>query len=226
MTPPALDLSAVLFDMDGTLLDTEPAWMGAEARLAADHGIPWTQADAESLVGVDLWDGARHFIARGVPMEADAIVERLVGEVLASLDGDFPARPGAVELLRALREAGVPTALVTMSTRDIVDRVVAALEPLVGGAPFDATVAGDECERGKPDPEPYERAMGMLGVGPERAVAIEDSLTGARSALAAGLTTIGVPHAVDVSQVPGVVHWQTLAGRTPEDVAEAIGVRA
>ena len=98
MTSPALD--AVLFDMDGTLIDTEPQWMAAEARLAAEHGIPWGAAEAEALVGVDLWDGARSFIARGVPMDEDAIVARLVGEVLSAIGDDLPARPGAIELLR------------------------------------------------------------------------------------------------------------------------------
>ncbi|MGY3128906.1 HAD superfamily hydrolase (TIGR01509 family) [Agrococcus sp. UYP33] len=214
--------AAVLFDMDGTLIDSEPSWMAAEARLAAEFGIPWTADDAESLVGIDLWDGARAFIARGVPLEADAIVERLVSEVIADLGDTLPARPGALELLRQLREQGVPVALVTMSTRALVDRIEAAFAAALGTAPFDATVAGDECERGKPHPEPYLRGASLLGVDPVDAVAIEDSFTGVASALAAGITTIGVPHAVDVSRVPGVIHWPTLAGRTPADLAAAI----
>ncbi|WP_405216902.1 HAD family hydrolase [Agrococcus sp. Ld7] len=220
-------LAAVLFDMDGTLIDTEPQWMGAEARLAAEHGIPWGAAEAEALVGSDLWDGARVFIELGVPLDADAIVARLVDEVLRGIDEELPVRPGAIELLHELLDAGVPVALVTMSTRVIVDRVEAALTQRLGRAPFAATVAGDECERGKPHPEPYLRALEQLGADPARSVAIEDSITGARSALAAGLTTIGVPHAVDVSQVDGIVHWPTLAGRTLDDLAATLGeVRA
>ncbi|KAA6433664.1 HAD family phosphatase [Agrococcus sediminis] len=222
MTAPTSRLDAVLFDMDGTLIDTEPVWMASEARLAADHGIAWTAADAEALVGVDLWDGARTFIERGVPMSADAIVDRLVGEVLSGLGDDLPMRPGALELLRQLREHEVPVALVTMSTRRIVDRVDAALTARLGASPFDVTVAGDECERGKPHPDPYLLGARLLGVEPDGSVAIEDSITGAASALAAGMTTIGVPHAVDVSQVPGIVHWPTLEGRSPADVAAAI----
>jgi HAD superfamily hydrolase (TIGR01509 family) len=218
MTLPA----AVLFDMDGTLIDSEPAWMAAESRLAAEFGLEWTPEDAAALVGVDLWDGARYFIARGVTMDADAIVERLVDEVIADLGDALPARPGALELLRQLREARVPVALVTMSTRALVDRVEAAFAAALGATPFDVTVAGDECERGKPHPEPYLRGAALLGVEAADAVAVEDSFTGVASALAAGITTIGVPHAVDVSQVPGVVHWPTLAGRTPADLAAAI----
>ncbi len=218
----SLALDAVLFDMDGTLIDTEPQWMAAEARLAAEHGIPWGSAEAEALVGVDLWDGARSFIAKGVPMEADAIVARLVGEVLHAIGDDLPARPGALELLRDVLEAGVPIALVTMSTREIVDRVEAALAQRLGRSPFAVTVAGDECEQGKPHPEPYERALQLLGADAARSIAVEDSFNGARSALAAGLTTIGVPHAVDVSQLPGIVHWPSLEGRTVADLADAV----
>lgn len=228
MTSPAPDavslaLDAVLFDMDGTLIDTEPQWMAAEARLAAEHGIPWGTAEAEALVGVDLWDGARVFIAKGVPLDEDAIVARLVGEVLGAIGDELPMRPGALELLRALLEAEVPVALVTMSTREIVDRVEAVLVERLGRTPFTVTVAGDECTEGKPHPEPYLQALRMLGVGAERSIAIEDSLNGARSALAAGLTTIGVPHAVDVSQLPGIVHWPTLADRTVAELAASIG---
>ncbi|WP_413320082.1 HAD family phosphatase [Agrococcus sp. 1P02AA] len=219
---PAPAVDAVLFDMDGTLVDTEPQWMAAEARLAAEHGIPWGREEAEALVGVDLWDGARSFIAKGVPLEADAIVARLVGEVLQALGDDLPARPGAIELLRELLESGIPVALVTMSTREIVDRVEAALADRLGRSPFAATVAGDECEQGKPHPEPYLRALELLGADAARSVAVEDSLNGARSALAAGLVTIGVPHAVDVSQLDGVVHWPTLAGRGVGDITATL----
>ncbi len=108
--------------------------------------------------------------------------------------GAVPWRPGARELLAALREAGVPTALVTMSYRRFVEPV---LEQLPAGS-FDAVVTGDEVERGKPHPDPYLRAAALLGVPPADCVALEDSPTGAASAEAAGCRVLVVPHHVPV----------------------------
>lgn len=221
-----MTLDAVLWDLDGTLIDSEPAWMAAEHRLAADFGVPWTDEDVLAMVGIDLWDGARRFVARGVDLEEEAIVARLTHEVLSDLADHMPFRPGAKALLAELKRAGIPTALVTMSTRSVVDAVVPALQNDLGVPPFEATIAGDEVARGKPHPDPYLDALTALGARATRSVAIEDSFPGSSSALAAGLATIGVPHAVDISGVPGIIHWPTLEGRSVSDLTAIIATRA
>ena len=193
--PAATGLAAVLWDMDGTLVDTEPFWIRAETDLVAAHGGTWTQADAHALVGLDLLDAAAYLQrVGGVDMAPAAIVELMMERVIEQMAASPPWRPGALDLLAALGEAGVPSVLVTMSWRRLVGAVLDLLPP----GTFAATVAGDEVDRGKPHPEPYLAAAEILGVPPARCVAIEDSPTGATSARSAGCRVLGVPHVVDI----------------------------
>jgi HAD superfamily hydrolase (TIGR01509 family) len=191
----ATGLAAVLWDMDGTLVDTEPFWIRAETELVTAHGGTWTQDDAHALVGLDLLDAAG-YIRRvgGVDMAPAAIVELMMERVVEQMAATPPWRPGALDLLAALRDAGIPSVLVTMSWRRLAGAVVDMLPP----GSFAATVAGDEVERGKPHPEPYLAAADIVGVAPGSCVAIEDSPTGARSARSAGCAVLGVPHVVDI----------------------------
>jgi HAD superfamily hydrolase (TIGR01509 family) len=189
--------AAVLWDMDGTLVDTEPYWIDAEMQLAADHGGSWSHELALNLVGCDLMDSGR-FIAEhmGIGLEPAEIVEYLLDRVTSRLDREIPWRPGAVDLIEDLRSHGIPLALVTMSYLRFVEPVVAALPP----GTFSDVVTGDAVTRGKPDPEPYLKAARGLGVHPAGCLAIEDSDTGARSAESAGCTVLVVPNHV---RVPG-----------------------
>ncbi|WP_430593583.1 HAD family hydrolase [Humidisolicoccus flavus] len=211
--------AAVFWDLDGTLIDSEPYWHISEFALAAEYGIEWTEEDFTKLVGVDLWFSGRYFIERGVhDMTADQIVERLTGEVISRLREELPFRPGALEMLQSVRDAGIPMGLVTMSTGPIADVIEESLTKLLGSSPFEVRVTGDMVEAGKPDPAPYLLAASMLGVTPGDCIAVEDSFPGARSAKAAGMRTIGIPHHVDVSVEPGIIPWDTLAGKTAEDL--------
>ncbi len=197
MTHPA----AVLWDMDGTLVDTEPYWFDIEFELVAEFGGRWTEADAQSLVGFDLLDSARELRARGgVGLEPVQVVERLLDGVIARVADQWPWRPGAPELLAECVAAGIPCVLVTMSWRRLADAVIASAPP----GSFVGSITGDEVSNGKPDPEPYLAAAAMLGVDPAECVAIEDSPTGVASALAAGCATLGVPHVVPVTPAPGL----------------------
>ena len=208
--------------MDGTLVDTERYWMAAEEELVESFGGRWTHEDALGLVGSGLWEAAQVFQAAGVDLDADAIVARLTARVREQLvDHGVPWRPGARELLEALREASVPTALVTMSVRSMADDVVNAI-------PFDAfdvIVTGDSVEHAKPHPEPYLVAADALGVDIRDCIAIEDSPAGLTSAWSAGAVTVGVPNMLALDQAPADVLWQTLAGKSVSDVAALIAAR-
>ncbi|GGL24141.1 HAD family phosphatase [Phycicoccus endophyticus] len=211
--------AAVLWDMDGTLVDTEPYWIEAEHAIVAEHGGTWRDEFAHELVGNDLMVSAR-FIREHSPVtwEPERIVEELLGRVVTRVQDHVPWRPGARELLAGLAEEGVPSALVTMSWRALADAVVGALP----AGTFAAVVTGDEVEHGKPHPEPYRAATRLLGVEPARCIAIEDSPTGVRSAVAAGVPTVAVPHVVAVPPVAGAVQLPGLAGMTPHGLGEAV----
>ena len=205
MTSPA----AVLWDMDGTLVDTEPYWFDIEFELVAEFGGTWSEADAHSLVGFDLLDSARELRTRGgVRLEPVEVVERLLDGVIRRVADQLPWRPGAPELLAECVAADVPCVLVTMSWRRLADAVIAASPP----GSFVTSVTGDEVSNGKPDPEPYLAAAAAVGVDPAACVAIEDSPTGVAAALAAGCATLGVPHVVPVAAAPGLTLVDSLVG--------------
>jgi HAD superfamily hydrolase (TIGR01509 family) len=207
--------AAVLWDMDGTLVDTEPYWISAEHGIVEEAGGVWDDEYAHQLVGNDLMVSAEfirdHSPVTLTPLE---IVDELLARVVVQVREHVPWRPGAVELLTALGEAGVPNALVTMSWRSLADSVVSALPPDT----FAAVITGDEVEHGKPHPEPYLAAARALGVRVEDCVAIEDSPTGVRSAVAAGVPTLAVPHVVPVPVTVGAVQVPSLRGLAPADL--------
>jgi HAD superfamily hydrolase (TIGR01509 family) len=181
--------------MDGTLVDTEPYWIACEHELVGEFGGQWTDDYAHSLVGFDLRDAAAVLRERGgVDLPIDDIVNRLLDCVIRRVQSKVPWRPGARSLLADLRKQRIPCALVTMSWTRFADAVVQALPP----GSFDVVITGDEVTHGKPHPEPYLAAAAALGVRAKDCVAIEDSPTGVRSAVAAGCRTFAVPNVVDV----------------------------
>ncbi|GAB3609594.1 HAD family phosphatase [Humibacter ginsengiterrae] len=215
--------AAVLFDMDGTLVDTEPYWMRAETELVTEHGGTWTHDDALVLVGSGLWESARVFQQHGVDLDADTIVATLTRRVQDQLESDgVPWRPGAKELLLDIRNNGVKTALVTMSIRDMAEQIVAHI-PFPA---FDVLVTGDEVARPKPYADPYLDAARKLGVHPEDCLAIEDSMNGLASAVAAGTVAIGVPHMIPLPSCDEHTLWPTLDGVSFADLAELFEERA
>ncbi|MGD9999858.1 MAG: HAD family hydrolase [Ilumatobacteraceae bacterium] len=201
-----------MWDMDGTLVDTEPYWIEREHEVVRLHGNGgWTDDHAHALVGFDLRDAARYISEHGeVDLPVDDIVNLLLDGVIERVRRRIPWRPGARELLADLRAAGIPCALVTMSWRRFAEAVVEMLPP----DSFQAVVVGDDVTDGKPHPEPYLTAARLLGVEPGRCVAIEDSPTGVRSAVAAGCVTIAVPHVVSIPDDLGHRRVDSLDGLT------------
>lgn len=214
-SPTATIPAAVLFDMDGTLVDTEPYWMMAETELVAAHGGVWTAEDGLQCVGMGLEDAAKIFQARGVTLPVDEIIQWMTDRVLEQVHVEVPWRPGARELLADLKREGVPTALVTMS----MHRMATTVADAFGFEAFDVIVGGDDVSRPKPHPEPYLHAARLLGVDILDCVAIEDSVPGLASAVASGAVTIGVP--LHAALEPGERHtlWQSLEGTTAADLA-------
>lgn len=210
---------AVLFDMDGTIIDSEPYWMASEQALAAEHKGIWTAEDGLDIIGMSLDQSSQVFKERAnVPLEPSEIVNRLTNDVQSQLAKEVPWRPGAKELLMDLRKHKVKTALVTMALHRMAKQVVDAI-------PFDAfdvIVAGDHVTRGKPHPEAYEKAAALLGFDPKNCIAFEDSSTGLASAEAAGTYAIGIPNIIEIPSKPGRILWPTLEGVTYKQLRKLI----
>ncbi|MCC9145426.1 MULTISPECIES: HAD family phosphatase [unclassified Arthrobacter] len=213
-SPAGTALQAVFWDMDGTIVDTEPYWIAAEKELTSEFGVDWTDAQAEAMVGQALETSAGMLQRAGVPLGSREIIDRLIGQVAEQVRRQVPWRPGARELLEDLRAAGIPCALVTMSEPVLAGEIVRALP----AGTFDVVVTGDMVSSGKPDPEPYQLAFDTLaaavpGLDKASVVAIEDSLPGATSAQSAGLVTLAVPNFIPLP--PGMFRhvWDSLAGR-------------
>lgn len=207
--------AAVLWDMDGTLVDSEHYWMASERSLAAVHDAPWTDQDGHDLIGNSLYESSKIIKAKiGSSMEPDAIIEHLTDSMVAQLAVEIHWRPGARELLAELKRKKIKTALVTMSMHRMAEEVVNRI-PFRA---FDVIIGGDDVTRGKPFPDPYLQAAAALGVRPEDCVALEDSSTGLRSAEAAGTKAVGIPNFLEIPMIPGRIIWPTLDGVRVKDL--------
>jgi HAD superfamily hydrolase (TIGR01509 family) len=210
-------LAAVLFDMDGTLTDSEPVWDEALRELARWLGGSLSDQARRATLGTNVAMSVE-IVHRDVGRpDADPVAsaQRLVAEVRARFARGLVWRPGARELVDAVRAAGIPTALVTNTERALTQL---ALGPLLD-ALFDVSVCGDEVAHSKPAPDPYEQAAALLGVAPGATVAIEDSPTGADSASTAGCAVLVVPRAdMPVPPGPGRTFADSLVGITVPDL--------
>ncbi|HTF51392.1 MAG TPA: HAD family phosphatase [Pseudonocardia sp.] len=213
-------LGAVLWDMDGTLVDSEKLWDISLTELARHLGGELSPATREAMVGSSMWrtldmmfDEVRLAHRPEHMEEAARWLSRRTEELFQA---GLPWRPGALEALRMVRASGLATALVTSTERALVEL---ALES-IGREHFDLVVCGDEVPATKPAPDPYLIAAAKLGMEPARCLVIEDSPTGAASATAAGCPVLVVPNDVPVPAGPGRVQRESLAELTDPELRE------
>jgi HAD superfamily hydrolase (TIGR01509 family) len=210
------DLRAVLFDMDGTLVETEQFWGEAMFELADALGGQMSEGARASTIGSSMRTSMRI-------LHADLGVVRTEEQLLADarwvenrtaelLSAGISWCPGARELVAAVRAVGLRTALVTTTPRRLAEIVLRTIRADLGGDPFDVTVCGDEVPARKPDPAPYRQAMAALGVEPGQCVVIEDSQSGVAAGLAAGVAVLGVPTVQEIAPAPGLTLRGGLTG--------------
>lgn len=204
-----LELAAVLFDMDGTLLDSEKLWTVALDDLAGWLGGELSERARHRMVGSSL---ARSIAILhddlGIVTDPEASGAYLVDRTAELFATELSWKPGARELMVEVHAAGVPAALVTSTHRRLTE---VALDTL-GREYFQATVCGDEVAHPKPAPDPYLRAAALLDVPPDRCVAIEDSPLGTASARAAGCVVLAVPSEVPLDETMADTVMASLAG--------------
>lgn len=212
-------LQAILFDMDGTLLDSEKVWNVALEDLAVWLGGTLSASARADMVGSSMGRsvGILHadLAVDADPARSAAYLTERTAQLFRT---DLVWKPGARELLGAVRAAGVPAALVTSTLRPLTE---IALDTL-GRENFAATVCGDEVEHPKPAGESYERAAALLAAEPGRCVAIEDSPLGVASAQAAGCVVLAVPSEVELPPAAGWVLRESLIGLTVAELAAMV----
>ena len=210
----ATNPQAVLWDLDGTIVDSEPYWLLSEQRLVEEFGGTWSEADGFALIGAGLTNAAEHLQKCGVDMPVDAIVKRMVDEVDEMNAKQVPWRPGALELIRSIHDAGIPQVIVTMSYRTTAQFVADEVGLFAG------VICGEDVTHSKPHPEPYQMGAALVGASPRDCVAMEDSIPGNESAVAAGAVTIALPLHVPLPESENYTIWHTMVGRDVSHIRE------
>jgi HAD superfamily hydrolase (TIGR01509 family) len=184
-------IAAVVFDLDGVLLDSEAAWDSARRELVRERGGTWTESATREMMGMSSREWSRYLVRElGVDLEPDSISDEVVERLLAAYREGLPLLPGGAEAVERLA-ARWPLAVASSSNREVIDLV---LEESGLGDHFDVSVSSEEVARGKPAPDVYVEAARRLGAKPAACVAIEDSENGIRSARVAGMKVIAVPN--------------------------------
>lgn len=214
--------SAVLWDFDGTLLDTEKLWIASQADVLAEHGLAWSFEEGRQLCGASaevslaaIYDHAeRHGVQ--LPAEPEELWRKVHEGVKTRLAEGLPWLPGVEALLAALADLGVPMAIVSASPADLLAAGVAQMPAGL----FQTIISGPEMPRGKPAPDSYLMAVDRLGVAASDCIVIEDSVPGITAGLTAGAVVIAVPNLVPLPTAPGQLNLDSLAGLRPADLTK------
>ena len=188
-----MSVRAVVFDLDGVIIDSEGVWEEVRRAYAARHGREFLPDSQQRMMGMSTSEWSRHLSEDiGVPLPPDRVAADVLGEMAARYRTSLPLIPGAVDAVHRLG-ARFPLGLASSSARVIVDQVLKTAG-LTGA--FRVTLSTEEVPRGKPFPDVYVEAARRLDLPPAECAAIEDSSNGLRSAAAAGLAVVAVPHGV------------------------------
>ena len=208
-------MSAILFDMDGTLIDSEPLWLKAEIEVMAEVGCHWDEQDQINCLGGPAERTERYMQERSQNIKPYRyFINRLHEVMRARITSELDLIPNALSLLKECKDAGIKTALVTASSRDLMTIVLKRFPP----GTFDVVVSGDDVEKSKPDPAPYLLAAKQLSVDILKCLVLEDSLTGVQSGLSSGAKVIGIPHLVQMSEHPNLRVISSLDEITLSDI--------
>jgi HAD superfamily hydrolase (TIGR01509 family) len=183
-------IEAVVFDMDGVLIDSEPVWERVRRRFVADHGGRWAADAQDRLMGMSTAEWSAYLASDlGVGLAPRQVAEQVVAAMAAEYSEHLPLLPGAIDAVRSLAERW-PLAVASSSPRSLIETVLATAGL---GSAFSEVVSSEEVPRGKPAPDVYLAAAGRLAAPPTSCAAVEDSSNGLRAAAAAGLTVIAIP---------------------------------
>lgn len=189
--------SAILFDMDGTLVDTEPLWLVSESELMHEYGYSWTSQDQANCLGGPLDRVGEYMYELAGKVESPEFFrDSLIARMAEKLHKGAVLMDGAAELLQICEEFDIPVALVSASPRVLVDAVLKNLP----SHRFKVSVSSDDVKNTKPDPEGYLKSVNMLGVDINKCLILEDSLTGVNAAEASGGFVVAIPHLVPIEE--------------------------
>ena len=206
---------AILFDMDGLFIDSEPEWHAAETEMMRSYGYDWQPADLLQCLGGPLARVTEYMSSclKG-SIKPEVLAKEIIDEMTTRLSSATTYMPGAIEFSKLVSQARIPQALVSASPRTLVNAVVSNLDQNY----FKETVAAGDIERTKPFPDPYLHAAKLLDVEISNCLIFEDSQTGITAATASGAFVVAIPHYIEVKESQRLKRIESFVGRSLQDL--------